>query len=93
MATHTACREAQPTPHPVRRPRLAKWVWDRDLNWRKAGAHFGLSHEAVRRYCLPFGHPGRVRPDELTRARIAEKTGGEVPADSFDEPIAREAAA
>lgn len=82
---------APPPPVPiVVRPKLAFWIWQRALAWREAGGLIGRSHEAVRRYCLPFNHPERSRPDDETRRRIDWITLGEVPPASFDEPTAAE---
>lgn len=80
----------KPTPPPIIRPPLARWVWERFDTLRDAGAYFEMSGETVRGYCLPFSHPDRKVPRPEAMARIYELTAGEITPDSFHQlaPIA-----
>lgn len=73
------------TPSPIRRPALARWVWERFTTLREAGVYFGVSREAIRTVCLPFGHPARSVPGRDLMARIHERTAGAITPDSFHE--------
>lgn len=77
------------TPPPISRPPLARWVWERFEKLKDAGAYFGMSGEAVRGYCLPFGHPDRKVPRPEAMERIYERTGGEITPDSFHQLATR----
>lgn len=71
-------------PEPVVRPKLAHFIWSRNLDWREAGKQLGMSGEGVRAICLPFGDPKRRIPRPRTMKRIGEWTQGEVgPADFY----------
>jgi hypothetical protein len=71
---------------PIARPALALWLWRRNYNWREAGELFGVSHETVRCWCLPFDHPDRRIPEKDSMEVVVELTGGEVAAGSFYPP-------
>jgi hypothetical protein len=73
-------------PRVVARPALAGWMFRRNMDLRAGGKFFGVSHETVRRWGLPFDHPNRLTPDAAERERIDLLTAGEVPPDSFDPP-------
>lgn len=70
-------------PEPIARPALALWVWQRFHKFKDAGEYFGMSWEAVRSACLPFGHPDRSVPRRDTLQRIFDLTDGEITPDSF----------
>jgi hypothetical protein len=71
------------TPQPVERPKLAAWMFDRNLKARHAAPTLGCGAEQVRRYCLPFGDPKRVIPPAPVMERIVDWTRGEVTAPDF----------
>lgn len=74
-------------PAPVRRPRLALWLFERNLRLKDAEGPLGVGLEQVRRYCLPFGHNLRSVPTAKVMARIVAWTDGQVgPADFYDMP-------
>ena len=62
----------------VTRPRLALWLFERDISYRAAALVLGISYESVRRYCLPFSDPGRRIPPAATIEQIAHWTDGVV---------------
>lgn len=72
-------------PAVIRRPELARWVWERFATLKEAGGYFGISREAIRTFCLPFGHPARSVPGRDLMARIHERTAGAIKPDSFHE--------
>lgn len=73
-------------PDPKPRPKLAWWLFDRDVDFRKAEPLFGFTREVVRRWCLPFGDPKRRTPTPDQIRTIVEVTGGEVTAADFYPP-------
>lgn len=80
---------AQDIPDAIVRPRLALWLWERDLDYRAAGTLFGCSHTQVVIICRPFGDPERRRPKDDLLARIVEVTAGEIGSPDFDPPVLR----
>ncbi|MEW6018420.1 MAG: hypothetical protein AB1760_10150 [Pseudomonadota bacterium] len=70
-------------PPPIRRPALARWIWERGLTWRQAGDYFGMSGEGLRIVCLPFSNRRRQIPRRDLMAQIYERTGGEITPDTF----------
>jgi hypothetical protein len=76
---------AIPTPPaPLNRPKLARYLWDRDLTFQAAGAALGRTKEWVRLVCLPFDDVRRRIPDQADMAKIHAWTQGEVmPADFY----------
>jgi len=76
-------------PEPVERPKLARWMWDRNLKPRDLAASFGVSQEQVRRYCLEFGHPDRAMPRRDVLAKIERFTQGAVTERDFYPPHIR----
>lgn len=72
---------AAPPPKP--RPALAKWLWDRDLDFRDGGRMFGCSHAALQNYCRPFDDDERRVPKPKLMEAIVVKTGGAVKPASF----------
>lgn len=66
------------------RPKLALWMFERDLKLQDAEAALGVSAETVRRYCLPFGNPARRVPRPSVIDRIILWTSGAIgPADFY----------
>lgn len=61
-------------PDPVERPKIARWLWDRNLGPRWLAAQVGVSAEQARRYCLEFGHPDRAIPRPAILAKIQDVT-------------------
>lgn len=74
------------------RPKLALWMFERDLNPEDGARAVGCSPETIRRYCRPFGHPDRRMPHPDRMARIVAWTGGVVQPGDFYEPKAERVA-
>jgi hypothetical protein len=72
-----------PVPSPLVRPRLAQFLWERDISFREAGRALDRTGEWVRLICLPFDDPRRRIPDLQDIQRIYDWTGGEVTAGDF----------
>lgn len=70
-------------PPRIPRPKLAQWMFERDLKLKDAQGPLGVKLEQVRRYCLPFTDPMRAVPSPKVMARIIAWTGGEVRPDDF----------
>jgi len=75
-------------PSPIKRPKLALFLWERGLRFRDVEAPLGRSYEHIRQVCLPFSDPGRKMPDEALLARIEAFTHGQVTKGDFDPPEA-----
>lgn len=73
-------------PEPVAHPKLAVWMFERKLGPRDAASALSLTPEAVRRYCLEFGHAKRQIPGRDVMARIVAWTEGEVTPNDFHPP-------
>lgn len=72
-------------PDIVRKPKLALFIFERDLTLHAVGEAIGCSHEHVRRLCLPFGDPRRRVPDDALMKEIVRWTNGQIgPADFYD---------
>ena len=80
-------------PDPVLRPRLALFLFERDLTYRDAAEPLQTTHETLRRICLPFSDPGRRVPQRALMGRIVAWTGGEVVPNDFYAPVLRAALA
>lgn len=76
-------------PAPLERPKLARFLWERDICFRSAAEALGRSREWVRRVCLPFDDPRRLVPVEVDIERIVAWTRGEVSAGDFYRPHLR----
>lgn len=77
----------------VSRPALARWLWERNIDWRRAGEAFDAHPETVRCWCLPFVDDDYRVPRNRSLRRIQEETGGEVtPADFYPPELTGEAA-
>lgn len=72
-----------PAPGVVARPALARWIWERGLDYPTAAAAIGVSPQSVWLYCLPFADPRRTSPRKLVAERIAAWTDGAVAPESF----------
>lgn len=79
----TASNGTGSVPSPLIRPRLAKFLWERDISFREAGKALDRTGEWVRLICLPFDDPRRRIPDLQDMERIFAWTGGEVTAGDF----------
>lgn len=77
------------TPEPVERPKLATWMWERNLRPKAAATPLGVSAEQVRRYCLEFGHEDRAVPGKDVLTRIEAWTQGAVTERDFYPPHIR----
>lgn len=75
-----------PPPPVVRRPLLARWLFDRDLRHEDLAKILSTSRQAVSFWCLPFGHPQRTSPSRRRKREIAAFTRGGVPPETFDVP-------
>jgi hypothetical protein len=73
---------SQPRP----KPKLAQWLFDRDVKPPAAAAKLGVSPMQVRRYLLPFHDPRRQIPGEEVLRAIVEWTAGEVTVADFYPP-------
>lgn len=73
------------------RPPFARWLFERDLDFRQAAARLGCSHETVRLICLPFDDPKRRVPNVALMDKIIALTDGEVAASDFFQKTAAEA--
>jgi len=76
-------------PEPVERPKLAHWLWTRKLRPPHVAKRLEVTPEAVRRYCLEFGHPDRSVPGADVLARITALTEGQVTERDFYPPHIR----
>lgn len=77
---------APTTPEPVERPKLALWMWTRKVKPRDAAKRLGVTTEAVRRYCLEFGHPDRQIPGRKVLEAVHAWTEGEITPSDFYPP-------
>lgn len=68
------------------RPKLALWLWERDIILRQAAEELECSYEQVRLICLPFDDQNRRVPSEALIERIIEYTGGDITAADFYHP-------
>ena len=73
-------------PPPIKRPKLAQWLWERGLVFRDVEADLGRSYEYIRQVCLPFSDPARKQPDDAFIERAESFTAGEVTRKDFDPP-------
>lgn len=71
---------------PRAKPKLAQWLFDRDVKPPAAAVKLGVSPTQVRRYLLPFGDPRRQVPGEDVLKKIVEWTAGEVTVADFYPP-------
>jgi len=79
----SAHSETGPVPSPLVRPRLAQFLWERDISFREAGRALDRTGEWVRLICLPFDDPRRRIPDLQDMERVFNWTGGVVTAGDF----------
>lgn len=70
----------------LQRPKLARWLWERDYSSDEAADLFSCSRQALRLYCLPFDDSRRQVPGRAIMARIVEVTGAEITAADFYPP-------
>lgn len=71
-------------PAPISRPKLALWMFERNLRAPDIADLIGVSSEAVRKYCLPYDDVSRQVPGLAILEKIVALTGGEVrPADFY----------
>lgn len=74
----------EPAPNPIKRPKLALFLWERGLRFRDVEKALGRSYEHIRQVCLPFADPARKIPDAALLARIETFTDGEVTKKDFE---------
>lgn len=76
--------------YPLRpRPRLARWLFDRALEYPDVGGKdgpLGCSVMTISLICRPFDDPKRRVPNKGLMERIIRLTGGECTPDSFFAP-------
>lgn len=73
-----------PLPSPLERPKLATFLFERDISPGEASRALGRTREWLRLICLPFNDPRRRIPDEADLAKIHAWTKGEItPADFY----------
>lgn len=72
----------------VPRPKFAHWLFRRRLTARAVAPHLGVSHEQVRRICLPYSDPDWRRPSDSLKAAVSNFTRGEVGDSDWKEPAA-----
>lgn len=77
------------SPPPVVRPEYALWLAARSIKQNAEAALLGVQPQRLRRYLLPFAHPGRVRPPVDILRIIYRRTGGEITGLHFDPPDLR----
>lgn len=76
--------EITSAPARLDRPKLARFLFERDIAYEAAGRALSRSREWVRFVCLPFSDPRRRVPDKKSMERIVAWTDGEVtPADFY----------
>ncbi len=82
--------DAPNRPPPVApRPKLARWLFDRDTDYTAAGEALGVTGETVRRWCMRFDDDRRTVPGRLLLDKIFSWTRGEVtPADFWPSEMA-----
>lgn len=73
-------------PQPLAKPKLAQWMFDRNIRPKQAATRLGVSDKQVRRYLLPFGDPNRQIPSEGIIAEVVDWTDGEIGAADFYPP-------
>lgn len=75
-------------PKALVRPSLAKFIWERGLDYRAAGEALGRTGEWVRLVCLPFDDPRRRVPETEDMRRIFEWSAGQIaPSDFYPEEL------
>jgi hypothetical protein len=74
-------------PDPILRPKLALFLWERDLRLKAAGQALGRSHEYVRLVCLPFSDPQRTIPDDEFISRVEAFTKGAITRADFEPTV------
>jgi hypothetical protein len=87
VSTRIRTSTVEPAPDPIQRPKLALFLWERDLGLKEAGQALGRSHEYVRRVCLPFNDPRRTFPDDEFLARVEAFTEGAVTQADFMQAV------
>ena len=71
-------------PKPLNRPKLAEYLWRRDIAGPAAAAALGRTRQWLALVLLPFDDPRRRVPDLGDLERIHEWTEGEItPADFY----------
>lgn len=73
-------------PAPIQKPKLAHWMFERNISNIDAAAHLGCSRQTILNITQPFGSPTRTVPHEALLARIVRWTQGEVTAADFYPP-------
>lgn len=76
-------------PSPIARPKLASWLFDRNISTAAAAEALGCSEQTVLNMAKPFGDAGRTVPREALLEKIVTWTAGEVTAVDFYPPHLR----
>ena len=75
-----------PAPQPVLKPKLAGWMFDRNISQRTAAQALACSKQTISNITQPFSSDTRTVPHEDLLARIVEWTKGDVTAADFYPP-------
>lgn len=67
---------------PVVRPKLARWMFDRKITLKQAGAALDVSRETVRLAIRPYDQ-GYREPSDSLKAKIEDWTTGAVKVDDW----------
>lgn len=78
-----------PPPTPVSRPKLADWMYARNISVTQAAEHLNCSRGTVQNIIAPFDATSRTVPREALMERIVAWTGGAVTAGDFYPPHLR----
>ncbi|WP_312139273.1 hypothetical protein [Brevundimonas sp.] len=73
-------------PAPIQRPKLAHWMFARNISNTEAAEQLECSRQTVLNITQPFGAATRTVPHEALMERIVRWTGGEVTAADFYPP-------
>lgn len=73
-------------PPVIKKPELARWLFERNMSIRDGAVFFGTTPETLRRAVLPFGDPGLRPPHAALMRRIIERTACAIRADDWYAP-------
>lgn len=65
------------------RPRIALWLFERDMDYNEGAAFFGTDRETMRRICKPFADEQRRVPNPELMAEIVARSDGELQPNHF----------
>jgi hypothetical protein len=73
-------------PDPVLKPKLAGWMFDRNITVTSAAGELKCSKQTISNITQPFASASRTVPHQDLLERIVAWTGGEVTAGDFYPP-------